>query len=610
MSVQEILDLLSDRLTEDEYAYITQMKIVNPKISFRDLTPSLHKKFRDHLFKYSAPELSVLYYSYMENYYKPLTEVCQYLSSEDGKQTIAHLATNPEAFLHHNCYPFFESRKGKNWSNTEVELMKYIAERAQDSSFLKYLPLCIPGRTGMQCYAKYAELVLAQEITNDVRKIKKKERTMPPLRKYFIKEHEEMLASEILAMFNEHKFISKEIVRQRAKKMYMLPWVLAERAAFQFFIMSDTPIYNENGSYTNEFIRESQILLSQIVPDERRKPLIEMQVKIIEDYRLPDPIFSDTWVRTFMKRNHFSFRLAHYSRRGAIKKTYIDEFIQKVADAVLKYTRKSVYNMDETSVRINNGTLRTIAPVGLEKVIFEGSRSEKECFTAIATITYNEKLPLILLAKGKTDACCSKFRAAKRAEAWPSKNGWVDEQIMIQYLNWLHTECADRKPCALVLDCYKAHRTDAVKEVAKDLGIELIYVPACGTSIYQPLDRRIFGILKAHLRSLAGSRIFYGTQRYETITNHLLIAWARISANARRAGWNIPGLNEELVNRGYDFKQDDNGTNEPNYEADDIEEEDDIDEEEKDALNENLEEEDFNEEEDFDENEIYEDQYY
>ena len=109
---------------------------------------------------------------------------------------------------------------------------------------------------------------------------------------------------------------------------------------------------------------------------------------------------------------------------------------------------------------------------------------------------------------------------------------------------------------------------------------------------------------------MAGSRIFYGTQRYETITNHLLIAWARISANARRAGWNIPGLTEELVNRGYDFKQDDNGTNEPNYEADDIEEEDDIDEEEKDALNENLEEEDFNEEEDFDENEIYEDQYY
>lgn len=76
------------------------------------------------------------------------------------------------------------------------------------------------------------------------------------------------------------------------------------------------------------------------------------------------------------------------------------------------------------------------------------------------------------------------------------------------------------------------------------------------------------------------------------------------------AGWNIPGLTEELVKRGYDFKQDDYGTNEPNYVADDIEEEDDIDEEEQDALNGNLEEEDFNEEEDFDENEIYEDQYY
>lgn len=74
--------------------------------------------------------------------------------------------------------------------------------------------------------------------------------------------------------------------------------------------------------------------------------------------------------------------------------------------------------MDETSVRINNGTLRAILPIGLEKVIFEGSRSEKECFTVIATITYNEEI--ILLGKGKTDTCCSKFRAVERAEAWPS----------------------------------------------------------------------------------------------------------------------------------------------------------------------------------------------
>ena len=87
----------------------------------------------------------------------------------------------------------------------------------------------------MQFYVKYSELVLAQEITNDVRKIKKEKRTISPIRKYFIKEHEEIRASEILAIFNENKFISKEIVRQRAKKMYILLWVLTEKAVCQFF---------------------------------------------------------------------------------------------------------------------------------------------------------------------------------------------------------------------------------------------------------------------------------------------------------------------------------------------------------------------------------------
>lgn len=613
MTTQEIIDLLSDELTEEEYEFITHIKVDKPKISFRDLAPSIHREYRDHLGNYSAFELAILYYTFQENYIRPLTEVCKFLRSPEGREKCLELVTNTEKFLHNNCYPFFENRKGKFWTTTEIELIKYIAEQATDSSFLKFLPLCLPGRTGMQIYTKYSELVLHNEITNDVRKVKKAQRTMPPIRKYFIPEHEELLASEILAMFNDHKFISKEIIRQKAKEMYMLPWVLAERSTFQLFCMSDAPIYTEQGAYTDDFIIESQNLLQQILPDPKKKPLIEVQIRIIDEYKLPDPIFSDTWVRAFMKRNHFSFRVAHYSRRGAIKKEFIDNFIDSLADAIVKYTRKYVYNMDETSVHINNGSLKTIAPIGLEKVIFEGSRSEKECFTAIATINFNEKFPLILLGKGKTDACCAKFRAGKKAEAWPSKKGWVDEEIMIQYLNWLHDNVSLGKPCALVLDCYKAHRTDAVKEEADNLGIELIFVPACGTSIYQPLDRRIFGILKAHLRSLAGSRIFYDTERYQTITNHLLIGWSRISPKALKAGWNIPGLIEALIKREYDFKKDESENEKDQIYETESNEEEEIHEEDRDPLDEldeNLEEEDFQDDENSNEEEFDADQYY
>ena len=98
------------------------------------------------------------------------------------------------------------------------------------------------------------------------------------------------------------------------------------------------------------------------------------------------------------------------------------------------------------------------------------------------------------------------------------------------------------------MDCFKAHCTAAVRKFAKEHYIELIFVPANGTSEYQPLDRRIFGILKSKLRSLAGSRIFAGSQRFEMIAKDLVNSWAEISQENLQSAWNIPKL-DELVQR-------------------------------------------------------------
>ena len=100
---------------------------------------------------------------------------------------------------------------------------------------------------------------------------------------------------------------------------------------------------------------------------------------------------------------------------------------------------------------------------------------------------------------------------------------------MIKYLNHLHINYSDTFPCALLLDCYRAHRTDDVKEEVRKLGIKLIYVPSNGTGKYQPLDRRIFWILKSKLRSLAKSEIFSVDDLFASITNHLILAWDQIT---------------------------------------------------------------------------------
>ncbi|KAK8895124.1 hypothetical protein M9Y10_023566 [Tritrichomonas musculus] len=64
--------------------------------------------------------------------------------------------------------------------------------------------------------------------------------------------------------------------------------------------------------------------------------------------------------------------------------------------------------MDETSVRINNGSTKTIAPIALDEIVIEGKRNKKEWFTAIGTSTRNGLKELIWLTKG-TEKSCSKY---------------------------------------------------------------------------------------------------------------------------------------------------------------------------------------------------------
>lgn len=55
---------------------------------------------------------------------------------------------------------------------------------------------------------------------------------------------------------------------------------------------------------------------------------------------------------------------------------------------------------------------------------------------------------------------------------------------------------------APILDVYKAPTRASVKKEAQKLQIKLIFIPAWGTGIYQPLDGRLFGIIKKRLSSI------------------------------------------------------------------------------------------------------------
>jgi hypothetical protein len=107
-------------------------------------------------------------------------------------------------------------------------------------------------------------------------------------------------------------------------------------------------------------------------------------------------------------------------------------------------------------------------------------------------------LPLIMLAKGVTEQCHRIFRDAGVDPDCivHCKRGWCNEAIIEQYLLRLRRQIPDGEIC-LIWDQYRSHMTQSVTDMARRLDMSIVFVPKGATGRYQPLDRSIFGALKA-----------------------------------------------------------------------------------------------------------------
>jgi hypothetical protein len=124
---------------------------------------------------------------------------------------------------------------------------------------------------------------------------------------------------------------------------------------------------------------------------------------------------SDGWCKEFRHRHHYVWRTAHLKRRPTHDKKFyqlLADFTAAVEALKAKHekadTRFLLANMDETSWKIAYPGIMTWAKKGAENVRINLNYNAKECITAFATITHDPKfpkLPLAVIAKGKTERC-------------------------------------------------------------------------------------------------------------------------------------------------------------------------------------------------------------
>lgn len=212
-----------------------------------------------------------------------------------------------------------------------------------------------------------------------------------------------------------------------------------------------------------------------------------MKYQDIED--IPEFNCSDGFIQAFKKLNRFSSRRSHYKRRPVFTEKQEQHWNEEIKHIFETVPRDRILNCDETSWRIYPNGILTWAEKGSNSVQTQIQGDEKECITVLATISSSgTKLPLLLIAKGKTNRCeQSQLDNVVFHHATHSENGWMTEHTFSQYL-FLIREYMGNSEVHLILDIYSAHRTNQMKQIAAANNIHLHFIPAGMTDIYQPLE--------------------------------------------------------------------------------------------------------------------------
>ena len=416
----------------------------------------------------------------------------------------------------------------------------------------------IEGRTGKSCKNKYYRL----KKSNDQRLTElfegEKDENIYPYQAndYFHKslsnDEEQLLYQKISDLIDNNCLVTVKMIQEMALKIYNSPLSIASKSFVISKFKEKKSPFNEKGQINIEKFGSEFDTFLTLANDEPQK--------LIEDY-LTDFHASRSWVCNYMMRNNLVFKKSHFKRRGQVSEFQVERYLNEVAEAIEEYGPQGVINMDETSVKTQNFPSKVISKKGKDDTFTElTGMNDKEATTFLGAISYdpNQKIPLGIISKGKTHVCEKKFGLKPNCKEFiaHTKSGWTSSEVIIKYLNWLKPQIK-REKFALIIDVYKSHINQSVKDEAERLGIQLIYVPASGTSLYQPLDIAIYGITKNKLaQKEQEDPISMNKDRFKCVTTRMIETFDNLSDRSIKAAWNIPYLDKLVVSESNDDESD------------------------------------------------------
>jgi hypothetical protein len=171
----------------------------------------------------------------------------------------------------------------------------------------------------------------------------------------------------------------------------------------------------------------------------------------------------------------------------------------------------------------------------------------KESFTAFAAITASgEPLPLFMVAKGTTYRCHNQLTVQGETRIFHSKSGWCNKFVKSEFLIHIrknlinHMELKEKQSFVLVIDIFRSHFEDGIRDLAGSMGIDIIFIPAGQTGELQPLDATVFGELKSKAASVWTKQYTKDPQRkFITQSSSIILqqCWEQIDRHSFERAW-------------------------------------------------------------------------
>jgi hypothetical protein len=265
---------------------------------------------------------------------------------------------------------------------------------------------------------------------------------------------------------------------------------------------------------------------------------------------------SDQWLQLFQQRHGLSLRSPTDKAPQQLSEKW-EKQCMSFHEAIMEYKEefkiedKYIINMDETPVYHEYLNKKILAPKGQKRVETFKHGKDKKKTSLILAITADGGMLAPAIILDRVTSYKLKCRNRIGLQVYNTPSGWMNEQVMLEWLKDVVYPYVKNNYGILVVDSYGAHCTEIVlNSISKCSKLFLAIIPGGLTSKLQPLDVCINRPFK-HLLKIKSA------QYYKEVTRGMVLARAKSLARPAsppktQPGTEIkmrkaPSLNERMI---------------------------------------------------------------